>query len=228
MFSVRREQGRLAELAPVVRVLAADPERGGAVAAGPRRAARRARHGGRGAPRARAGARRRARPVPRRRSGSPRSSTSPTPCAALGDADAAALLYPELAPFAGGNVMIGHLVACYGAADRYLGMLAATLGEAELAESHFERALDLNRAMGAATWLAHTAYEYGRFLRAAARRPRPRGRPARRGRGARPADRDAGAARPGPARSARPRRRRAAGRALPARGADPRARGARA
>ena len=25
--------------------------------------------------------------------------------------------------------MVGHLVACYGAADRYLGMLAATLGE---------------------------------------------------------------------------------------------------
>jgi DNA-binding CsgD family transcriptional regulator len=60
--------------------------------------------------------------------------------------------------------MIGHLVSCYGAADRYLGMLAATLGEAERAEEHFERALELNRRMGAATWLAHTGYEYGRFL----------------------------------------------------------------
>ena len=45
--------------------------------------------------------------------------------------------------------MIGHLVACYGAADRYLGMLAATLGEPERAEEHFERALELNRRMGA-------------------------------------------------------------------------------
>ena len=45
----------------------------------------------------------------------------------------AALVYPELEPFAGANVMIGHLVACYGAADRYLGMLAATLGEPERA-----------------------------------------------------------------------------------------------
>ena len=60
--------------------------------------------------------------------------------------------------------MIGHLVACYGAADRYLGMLAATLGEAEVAEAHFERALELNRRMGARTWVAHTAYEYARFL----------------------------------------------------------------
>ncbi len=60
--------------------------------------------------------------------------------------------------------MIGHLVTCYGAADRYLGMLAATLGEPERAEAHFEVAMELNRRMGAATWLAHTAYEYARLL----------------------------------------------------------------
>ena len=76
----------------------------------------------------------------------------------------AAIVYPELEPLAGTTVMIGHLVACYGAADRYLGMLAATLGEAERAEEHFERAMDQNRRMGASTWVAHTAYEYGRFL----------------------------------------------------------------
>jgi DNA-binding CsgD family transcriptional regulator len=61
-------------------------------------------------------------------------------------------------------VMIGHLVACHGAADRYLGMLAATLGESERAEEHFERAMELNRRMGAVTWLAHTAYQYARML----------------------------------------------------------------
>jgi DNA-binding CsgD family transcriptional regulator len=66
---------------------------------------------------------------------------------------------------AGANVMIGHLVACYGAADRYLGMLAATLGDGERARHHFEHALVLNRRMGARTWLAHTAYQYGRLLR---------------------------------------------------------------
>jgi DNA-binding CsgD family transcriptional regulator len=60
--------------------------------------------------------------------------------------------------------MIGHMVACYGAADRHLGMLASTLGEWERAEHHFERAMVLNRQMGAVTWLAHTAYEYGRML----------------------------------------------------------------
>ena len=85
-------------------------------------------------------------------------------CATLGDKATAALVYPELEPLQGANVMIGHLVSCYGAADRYLGMLAATLGESVRAEEHFERGLELNRRMGATTWVAHTAYEYARFL----------------------------------------------------------------
>ena len=92
---------------------------------------------------------------------------------ALGDRDVAALVYRELEPLAGANVMIGHLVCCYGAADHYLGMLAATLGESERAEQHFEHAMEQNRRMRAATWLAHTAYEYARFLLAA--RPDRRG-----------------------------------------------------
>ena len=73
--------------------------------------------------------------------------------------------------------MIGHLVACYGAADRYLGMLAATLGESDRAPSALRAgAWSSTGAMGAATWLAHTAYEYGRLLlRARPRRPRARG-----------------------------------------------------
>ena len=43
-------------------------------------------------------------------------------------------------------------------------MLAATLGEAEQAEQHFERAMAQNKRMGASTWVAHTAYEHARFL----------------------------------------------------------------
>ena len=77
--------------------------------------------------------------------------------------------------------MIGHVVACYGAADRYLGMLAARSASAERAERHFERALELNRRMGARDLARAHAYEYGRMLlargaRHAARRrcsPRP-------------------------------------------------------
>jgi DNA-binding CsgD family transcriptional regulator len=85
-------------------------------------------------------------------------------CAAVGHERTASILYPELSAYTGTNVTIGYGVVSYGAADRYLGMLAATLGEQELAERHFDAALELNRAMGADTWLAHTAYEYGRML----------------------------------------------------------------
>jgi DNA-binding CsgD family transcriptional regulator len=53
-------------------------------------------------------------------------------------------------------------------------MLAAVLGDWDRAEAHFERAMELNRRMGAATWLAHTAYEYGRTVR-----ERPGGDPER-------------------------------------------------
>jgi DNA-binding CsgD family transcriptional regulator len=83
----------------------------------------------------------------------------------VGDEATARLLYPELTPLSGGNVIIGHGVASYGAADRFLGQLAATLGEHETAVEHLERALAANRAMGADTWVAHTLYEFGRTLR---------------------------------------------------------------
>jgi DNA-binding CsgD family transcriptional regulator/tetratricopeptide (TPR) repeat protein len=164
MFGIRREQGRLAELAPAVRILAGDPDR-----QGPWRP-------GLIAVLSELGMEREARQELSRLAAEGIEGFRPSlwlpaltyltdACAALGDATMAAILYPELEPYAGSNVMIGHLVACYGSADRYLGMLAATLGEPERAEAHFERAMEMNRGMGASTWLAQTAYEYGRFLR---------------------------------------------------------------
>jgi DNA-binding CsgD family transcriptional regulator/predicted ATPase len=176
MFSIRREQGRLAEVAPVIRILAGEsregPWRPGLVSLlaelGMEEEARRelARVAERGLD-------------PFRESIWLASLTYLTDAAAaLGDEAIAALVYPELEPFAGGNVMVGHLVECYGAADRYLGMLATTLGEWERAEEHFERALELNRRMGALTWSAHTAYEYARLLLARGRRDGDRDRAA--------------------------------------------------
>ena len=163
MFSIRREQGRLAELAPVVRILASEARSGGpwrpglvallaelGMEAEARRELSRLAVDG----------------LDRFRESLWLTSLTylTDACAGLDDKAAAALIYPELEPLGGANVMIGHLVSCYGAADRYLGMLAATLGKPERAEHHFEQALALNRRMGAATWLAHTAYEYARFL----------------------------------------------------------------
>lgn len=161
MFGIRREQGRLAELAPVIRILA---DRGGA-AWGPGLAAVLAELGMEDE------ARRELRRLVldeldlQRRSLWLAGLTYLTDvCAALQDRDVAERLYPELRPHRGTSVMVGHLVACYGAADRYLGMLATVLGEWELAEEHLEAAGALNRELGARTWLAHTAFEHGRML----------------------------------------------------------------
>ncbi len=160
MFGVRREQGRLAELAPVVRMLAS---RGGAWRPG--LASLLTELG------MEADARRELARVASEGLDEFRVSLwlaaltyLTDAAAALGDEATAALLYPELEPHAGTNTLIGHMVACYGAADRHLGMLTATLGEWERAEAHFERAMELNRGLGARTWIAHTAYEHGRML----------------------------------------------------------------
>jgi DNA-binding CsgD family transcriptional regulator len=163
MFSLRREQGRLAELAPVIRVLAGgDRERG---SWRPGFAALLAELG------MEAEARRELDLIAAERLEPFRETlwlASLTyladACVAIRHERIAELVYPELARHAGTNVMIGHLVAYYGSADRYLGMLACALGERDLAAKHFEAALALNEAMGARTWLAHTSYEYGRML----------------------------------------------------------------
>jgi DNA-binding CsgD family transcriptional regulator len=61
-------------------------------------------------------------------------------------------------------VTIGHGVACYGSADRYLGIVAAVSEEHDLARAHLETAVETDRGMGAWTWLAHSQYELGRLL----------------------------------------------------------------
>jgi DNA-binding CsgD family transcriptional regulator/tetratricopeptide (TPR) repeat protein len=163
MFSIRREQGRLAELAPAVRILSGGGGREGAwrpglvallAELGMESEARRelSRLGAEG--------------IESFRDSLWLATLAylTDACTALGDEATAAAVYPELKPLAGANVIVGHLVVCYGAADRYLGMLAATLGEPDRAAAHFESALDLNRRMGMPTWVARTAYEYARLL----------------------------------------------------------------
>ncbi len=163
MFGVRREQGRLAELAPVIRVLAAGDRGGGAWRPG--LAAMLAELAMEEQVRGELD-RLQAEGLDPLREGLWLASLTylADAASAVAHQGVASLVYPLLAPLAGRNVMIGHGVACYGAANRYLGMLAATLGDTDDAATHFEAALHLNRQMGADTWLAHTAYEYGRML----------------------------------------------------------------
>ena len=85
-------------------------------------------------------------------------------CAFLGDARHAATLYQCLLPHDGYNILVGPTAACYGAAARYLGMLAATMSRWEEAQRHFADALAMNARMDAKPWLAHTQHEYARML----------------------------------------------------------------
>lgn len=85
-------------------------------------------------------------------------------CAVLGDARRARELYRHLLPYAGHNVVAGTTVACYGAADRYLGLLAATGGEPEAAAGHLEAAIALHRRTGARPFLARSQHDYAALL----------------------------------------------------------------
>jgi DNA-binding CsgD family transcriptional regulator len=161
MFSLRREQGRLAELAPVARMLAGS----GSAAWRPGLAALLAELGmAAEAQRELTRASEEELELHRRSLWLAALSFLTDATAALGDVLAAERLYPQLEPYAGSSIVVGHLVVCYGAADRYLGMLATVLGEWDLAEGHFESALALNRRLGARTWEAHTIHQHARML----------------------------------------------------------------
>jgi DNA-binding CsgD family transcriptional regulator/tetratricopeptide (TPR) repeat protein len=163
MFNVRREQGRLSEFAPVVGVLVAGERSGGSWRPG--LAALLAELGMVDEARRELVRVRREGLAPFRKTLWLGSLAYLVDAArAVDDRSMAELVYPELLPLAGASVMIGHGVACLGSADRYLGMLAATLGRTAEAEERFVAAAELERLMGATTWLAHTAYEHGRTL----------------------------------------------------------------
>jgi tetratricopeptide (TPR) repeat protein len=86
--------------------------------------------------------------------------------ALLGSArpEAAAVLYRLLEPYRDRCVVLAHGVLCDGAAARQLGALATVLGRHDEAAAHFETAIAINRAQGAAPWLARAQLGYGDLL----------------------------------------------------------------
>jgi tetratricopeptide (TPR) repeat protein len=84
-------------------------------------------------------------------------------CATLGQRDDAEVLYRLLSPYKGYAVVASEW-ACVGAASRFLGQLAATTGRWQEAEEHFEEALKMDARMGAKPWLAHTQFHYAHML----------------------------------------------------------------
>ena len=85
-------------------------------------------------------------------------------CAYLGDASRAALLYRLLRPHAGSNLLADLSGPCLGSADRLLGKLAAVLEQWHVAQQHFEAALAMDGHTGARVWLAHSRYGYALML----------------------------------------------------------------
>jgi hypothetical protein len=79
---------------------------------------------------------------------------------AMDDRPRAAILYEQLAPYAGHNVVVTFADACEGSVARYLGVLATMLSRWENAAGHFEAALTMNARLGARPQLAHTQREY--------------------------------------------------------------------
>jgi class 3 adenylate cyclase/tetratricopeptide (TPR) repeat protein len=87
-------------------------------------------------------------------------------CAVLGDRPRAEDLYHLLHPFAGRNVFLGFTtpVNGYGAAARYLGLAAATMGPTDEADRLFADGEAMNERMGAEPWLARTRHDHARML----------------------------------------------------------------
>jgi DNA-binding CsgD family transcriptional regulator len=81
-------------------------------------------------------------------------------CARLDDKKRAELLYAMLLPYDGRNLLIGTTVGCFGAAASLLGLLATTQCKWQDAERHFESALTMNFRQGAFPALAHTRLRY--------------------------------------------------------------------
>jgi tetratricopeptide (TPR) repeat protein len=91
-------------------------------------------------------------------------------CNRLDDRNNARRLYDLLLPYRDLAIVVGQSTICCGAAARYLGMLAATMRNWPSAEMHFEAALALDERMKAWPWLAHTRFQYSQALLTRGRR----------------------------------------------------------
>ena len=85
-------------------------------------------------------------------------------CALVRDRAHAVTLHALLAPWSGRNVVAGSVVVCYGPVDRFLGMLCTLLERWDDAERHFNAALDMNVRQGSMPWLAHAQHDYAAML----------------------------------------------------------------
>jgi tetratricopeptide (TPR) repeat protein len=164
MFTIRREQGRLAEIAPVVQHFLNEQGAGAAWRPGlaliyadlgeldkakdqfDRLAAEQF------------GA------IPRDSLWQTSLSYLAETCCVLDAVDEARILYELLLPYRDLAIVVGNASVCLGAAARYLGQLASLMHRWDDADAHFRRAIELDTRMSARTWLPHSQFQYSRML----------------------------------------------------------------
>jgi DNA-binding winged helix-turn-helix (wHTH) protein len=93
-----------------------------------------------------------------------------TAAALVGSNDLCERLYQKLLPYRHRYGVVGYAVICLGSVARTLGMLAARMGEWDFAQDHFQEALAANRKIRSPLWVARTQYDYARALCARAAR----------------------------------------------------------
>jgi DNA-binding SARP family transcriptional activator/tetratricopeptide (TPR) repeat protein len=92
--------------------------------------------------------------------------------ALLDDAERARPLYELLLPFADRCVVLMSFI-CQGSVGRPLGLLATVMSHYDDAARHYDAALECNARIGSSLWIAHTQHDYARML---LRRGRPEDR----------------------------------------------------
>lgn len=86
-------------------------------------------------------------------------------CALVGDATRARRRYERLSPYAHLFPTVARAIGCQGSAELFVGRLALTAGELDLAVDHLQRAADVNDRAGArpnaafARWLLADALD---------------------------------------------------------------------
>ena len=86
-------------------------------------------------------------------------------CVAIDHEEHASQIYKMLLPFKQMTVTAGATTVCSGSAARRLGSLAALMGQWDNCETMFETALDIDARMKAHPWLAHSQAAFAAALR---------------------------------------------------------------
>ena len=86
-------------------------------------------------------------------------------CLAVEHLEHAKTIYDMLLPYKNFTITAGATTVCAGAAARRLGSLAALMGDWDASNEMFEKAIDIDTSMGALPWIAHSKYAFAVGLR---------------------------------------------------------------